>query len=220
MNRVVYCFWTGDNEMSKNRINAYKSLSNACVPVKLITRENLEEYIHPEYPLHKAYPYLSSVHKADYLRCYFMHIYGGGYCDIKIIKHSWIHLFDYLDRHNEKWIVGYREIARKAVAAKTPEDYLFLADNYHLLIGNAAYICKPNTPFTTEWFNELHQKLDDKYDELVKNPAKTHRDYKSDTSDYPLGWNEILGQIFHMLTYKYRDNIWNRLRCPILYNYV
>ena len=57
--------------------------------VLLITPNNLNDYIVKDDPLPEAYNYLSLVHKADYLRTYFMYHYGGGYADIKRYQHSW-----------------------------------------------------------------------------------------------------------------------------------
>lgn len=55
--------------------------------IVLITPNNLANYV--KEPLHEAFSYLSLTHKADYLRCYFMHYFGGGYTDIKAHFKSW-----------------------------------------------------------------------------------------------------------------------------------
>ena len=117
--------------------------------------ERLHKYILPTNPLHPSYNYLSETHKADYLRTYFMHFYGGGYSDIKRTTDSWLKSFDDLDKSN-KWIIGYKEI--DGGTAYGP------SDNYKELIGNCAYICKPNTPLTTEWYNEMISLLNKKID--------------------------------------------------------
>src|SRR5690606_33031178 len=97
----------------KNSIEHIRSKSG--VEVELITSENLKRYIVEDFPLHPSYEYLSYVHRADYLRAYFMHHHGGGYCDIKIIEHAWKNTFLKLNRDNEKWIVGYPEVAPSAI---------------------------------------------------------------------------------------------------------
>jgi hypothetical protein len=80
----IYCFWTGDNEMSQNRLDGLHNLQTVSeCEVILVTPQNLNQYILPDAPLHPGYKYLSETHKADYLRTYFMHFYGGGYSDIK-----------------------------------------------------------------------------------------------------------------------------------------
>ena len=87
--RKIYTFWTGNNPMSESRQSHFELLKLVSgVEVVLITPNNLSEYILPEYPLHHAFKYLSLVHKADYLRCYFMHHYGGGYSDIKAAQYN------------------------------------------------------------------------------------------------------------------------------------
>ena len=43
-----------------------------------------------------------------------------------------------------------------------------LADKWEDLIGNGAYICKANTPFVIEWYNEMIKLMDEKYSELKK----------------------------------------------------
>jgi len=61
---------------------------NSGVKVELITSKNLTKYIKPEDPLPEGFQYLHYVHRADYLRTYFMHHYGGGYADIKTFPYS------------------------------------------------------------------------------------------------------------------------------------
>lgn len=51
------------------------------MPVCLITKDNLSTFIKPEFPLHEAFPYLSAVHRSDYIRAYLMHFYGGAWHD-------------------------------------------------------------------------------------------------------------------------------------------
>ena len=63
-----------------------------------MNRENLSSWIAEKSPLHPAYNYLSSVHKADYLRCYLMHHHGGAYSDIKVIENSLYYLLNSLKK--------------------------------------------------------------------------------------------------------------------------
>jgi len=67
-----------------------------------VYKDDLSKYI-LEHPLHEAYEYLSETHKADYLRTYFMHFYGGGYSDIKRSSGSWLKAFDDLE-NSDKWL--------------------------------------------------------------------------------------------------------------------
>ena len=98
VDRVIYIFWTGDNEITPNRLEGIKSLERVSgIEVKLITPKNLPEYIKNEDPLPDAYNNLSLNHRSDYLRSYFMYHYGGGYADIKTYFHSWVSAFDKLN---------------------------------------------------------------------------------------------------------------------------
>ena len=127
-----------------------------------MTPSNLNKYILPDYPLHEAYPYLSETHKADYLRCYFMHHYGGGYTDIKPTTKSWIPSFDKLN-NSDKYAIGYQEI-KGGVCSNNP----IVVQKYDELIGNGAYIFKPYTPITYEWREKTDKILDDKLHLLKK----------------------------------------------------
>ena len=84
VDRVIYVFWTGDNEITPNRLKGIESLQRVSrVKVQLITPKNLPQYIKADDPLPKAYQFLSLNHRSDFLRGYFMYHYGGGYADIK-----------------------------------------------------------------------------------------------------------------------------------------
>ena len=215
---VIYCFWTGDNEFTSNRKDCLEQLINTTeCSVKLITKKNLQEYILPEYPLHPGYEYLSETHKADYLRCYFMHFHGGGYTDIKKAAGSWKKAFEDLQNGNYL-ICGYPEI-EGGVA------YAPVSDKWRELIGAGAFICKPRTELTTEWYNEMITILDTKLEDLRNNPAKFPQDCKEKSvfffylsnSNYPIEWSELLGRIFHKVTYKYKDYLLNTLPKPLLH---
>ncbi len=202
--RIIYCFWTGNNPMSVNRKQALEILKKKTqCRVVLITPENLPEYILPEYPLHKAYNYLSLVHKSDYLRCYFMHHYGGGYTDIKIHEHSWVKAFDKLEKAPEKFISGYREIGSYAVARLNGNLGEDLKKNFSHILGNCSYIARAYSPFTNDWYCELSNRLDGYYDELRKFPGNV----MGDNDGYPITWTGILGDIFHPLCLKYTTAI-------------
>lgn len=245
---VIYCFWTGDNPITENRKKGLEALEkNAGVPVKLITPKNLHEYIKPEYPLHKGYELLSLVHRSDYLRCYFMHHYGGGYADVKPFEHSWKPAFEKLNNQKDKYIIGYPELLYGGI---TPVKHTFLADksiypNYEqladseqkvfndlakhtpLLIGCGAFVCKPNTPITREWYEELHRKMDIAYESLKHFNETEETDYihysmeypKKDEG-YPIPFFHLLGQVFHPIILKHHKHIIQYKKLlPILKNY-
>jgi hypothetical protein len=181
----------------------------------LVTPENLSSYLLPEHPLHPAYEFLSQTHKSDYLRTYFMNFIGGGYSDVKETTGSWVQAFSDLEKNENKWINGYKEMDGKGVA------YIFVRHKWELLIGNGAYICKPNTPLTNEWYNSMLRLLDERLELLRKHPARHPRDaFGENGSLYPLEWNEMLGRIFHRVCYKYRDRLLNTLPISIFHSYL
>jgi hypothetical protein len=213
MNEVIYTFWTGDNPLTESRKLSLQNLNDITgCKIVLITKNNLNNYILKEAPLHEGYIYLSETHKADYLRTYFMHFYGGGYSDIKRTTGPWLKGFYDLE-NSDKWILGYEEIGPGGIAYKPAES------SWKELIGNGAYICKKQTPLTQEWYSEMICVLDSKLDDLRKNPAKSVRDCSEQGTGYPIGWNEMLGRIFHKVCLKYKDKILNTLPPPICYNY-
>jgi hypothetical protein len=171
--------------------------------IELITVDNLEKYIKPEDPLHPAYPYLSETHKCDYLRTYFMRHYGGGYSDIKIPNGSWVKAFDEMQENPEIWINGYHESCPESIACANV-NHLWMK-----LPGNCAYIIRPNTYFVKEWYERQKMLLDERLNALKENPSHATdccREFYPDTK-YPIGWNEMLGRIFHKVAAKYMDRI-------------
>tara|TARA_Y100000389_G_scaffold36271_1_gene30873 strand:- start:322 stop:963 length:642 start_codon:yes stop_codon:yes gene_type:complete len=206
--------------MSDDRHRALSSLKNTNLEIIFINRDNLSSWILKNYPLHPSYKYLSSVHKADYLRCYFMHNYGGAYSDIKVLADSW--LLSYEELHNSEYLInGYKEInCMETAKGRGLIKDVWLALNFYKIIGNGAYICKPNTAFTGEWIDKVHQILDQKYELLVNHPARDHRDFYHKElnggidSEYPLRWAEICGEIFHPLCLKYSKKILKSLPTP------
>jgi hypothetical protein len=211
--KTIFCFWTGTNQPSQQRATCLQQLKEvAGCNVILITPLNLKEYILETEPLHPAYDFLSETHKSDYLRTYFMHFYGGGYSDIKCTTGSWIDHFESL-QNSDKWITGYKEI-NGGVAYQPYVNY------WPELIGNGAYICKPKTPLTEEWYTSMILFLDTKLDALKQYPSTFPQD-RAEVSNgkYPIEWNEMLGRIFHRVCYKYKDQLMNTLPISIFHSY-
>ena len=249
MNYKIYCFWLNEEEMSDNRKKSLDNLRNVTdCEIVFIDKYTLPNYILPEYPLHEGYEYLSEVHKSDYLRCYFMHHYGGGYSDIKQTLGSWVPFFDKLYSDENIYCIGYAEKSVNDVAIlemctlnpvqskycieySTNEsgnewDSTQIRQNWSSLIGNGAYICKKNTKFTKDWLLRLNEKMDGYLGQLKANPARWERDARGhinpnngNVSEYPIGWSVIHGNIFHPLCLKYKNNIINDLHYPVCINY-
>ena len=198
---VIYVFWTGDNKLTENRKIGLQSLIEISgVTVILITPKNLKEYILIEHQLHEGFEYLSLIQKSDYLRCYFMLHYGGGYSDIKFCLKSWKFLFTKLNKENDKWVLGIRE----RYAASTPvidgnigKD---LKKYYNNVISNGAFIYKKNSPICKEWMDEIHNRLDFFLEDLKKNPGGIY-----DEDNYPIPWAYLAGHIMHPLILKYSE---------------
>jgi hypothetical protein len=213
--KMLYTFWTGFNQMSQNRKNCLEQLREVSeANVLLIDANNFQDYILQIEPLHPGFTYLSETHKADYLRCYFMHFYGGGYSDIKYTTASWIKSFEEMsDPSNNKTVCGYKEIGPHGVPV------IDLREKWECLIGGGCYICKPNTDFTTKWYNRMIEVLDQKLDLLKANPSKYPQDCSEDGTGYPLAWQEILGRIFHQVCYEERDKVSQSLPILLFHSY-
>lgn len=207
---IIYCFWTGDNDIPPIRRYALNTMEQVTqCKVVFVTKQNLSEFILPDHPIHEAYQYLSDVHKSDYLRTYFMHFYGGGYSDVKFHMKSWVPSFHYIQRTNA-WICGYREFSADGVACE------HLKPMWDQLIGNGSYICKPQTPLTTKWYSRMVALLDERLPELKAHPAKHPRDHKELVGGYPIGWNELLGKIFHQVCSEHIDYVLQALPSPVI----
>ncbi|NEI02411.1 hypothetical protein [Rhizobium leguminosarum] len=211
--RQIFAFWTGDNQMSANRLSALASMHASCeCPVIFLSSRNIRSRELPEAPFHAAYDFLSDTHKADYLRCYFMHHYGGGYSDIKRTTKSWASAFD---SFNDPLInaAGYREIDADSVAPVGGELETRLRRHYRNLMGNGAYVFRPRTIFTQKWYDATHLLLDTKLAELAIHTARHPRDFQGAElspgcfSQYPLKWTEMLGNIFHPIAYEFRRHV-------------
>jgi len=189
VNRLIYQFWTGSNPIPPNRKKCLESNINFGVPTILVTPEKLTEYILPDHPLHPAYPYLSLLHKSDYLRCYFMHFHGGGYADIKFYSknNNWKASFELLDANPDVMIVGQQETMYGS-------PYSSLNSDIHLqkLTTCCFFIMRPRTLLTTKWFEKVNRILDEKLEILRRNPAREIRDVS-----YPLRWAELTGEVLH-----------------------
>lgn len=209
----IFCLWTDKNIMSEDRRKCLSTIKNSGLEVIFINPTNLSSWVLENAPLHPAYNYLSSVHKADYLRCYLMHHHGGGYTDIKHIRNSWLLPLEQLEK-SDCFINGYREVSFLETArGRGLIKDLWIALNFYRVIGACAYICKPKTAFTQEWIDGVTDVLDRKFEKLKSYPAQHPRDFSNkifengSISNYPLRWTDICGQIFHPLCLKYSKKL-------------
>ena len=206
----VFTCWLGPWEMSEARKQCLESIKkNIDVKHIHITDENLKEYIKPEAPLHEGYQYLSGNHRSDYIRCYMMHHYGGGYTDVKQSSYAWTPYFKELEAAKDKWLLGSKEANESVVGffLNKPEDEKLVKENWKMLVGNGAFIFRPNTPFTREWYAAVQAELDKHLDALRKNPSQKGINGSNITPGYPIEWVGLQGAIFHPLCVKYHDKI-------------
>jgi hypothetical protein len=215
--RTLFCLWTGDEIMSDNRLRAIWTIfSNTGCAVAFINSDTISEWVKREFPLHPAFPYLSSTHKSDYLRCYLMHHYGGGYTDIKLTTKKWGEFFDQLE-NTDKFALGYTELPH-GIPHIEGEFGDLLRKSHAELIGLCAFIFRKNTPLTERWLEQTERLLDAKLALLLQHPARHPQDQagvvlpNGEKSSYPLRWAELLGEIFHPLIFKFRDCL---LKAPI-----
>ena len=223
---VLFCVWTGNNPLTPNRAESLLSIyKETNCPVLFLTQNNIQDWELKNAPFHPAYEYLSETHKADYLRCYFMHHFGGGYSDLKRTVRSWMPAFEMLRESPNVLGVGYKEIGPQGVAECPEPLRTELRLNYDRLLGNCAYIFRKQSVFTQRWIDAVHLLLDAKSDTLRNNPARHPMDHfnailpDQSTSAYPLRWTELLGEIFHPLSYEFRDRLIQIDIAPKLDNY-
>lgn len=203
------------------RQEALNSLRSSGLPVTLVTAGKLNEFVLKSSPLHRNFYALSAIHRADYLRCYFMHQYGGAYSDIKFTSHSWTLAFDEL-KTSDRLVCGYREIGPKGVARVGGIKYIRMLIQHRRLLGNCAFICKPQTQFTKLWFGELHKRMDSLSVELERNPSAHPEDFKGKKglpshpkgSPYPVQWTHLMGDIFHPLCLEHHNHLMYSLPSP------
>jgi len=219
-NRILHLCWFSDfKTMSYNRKLSLKILyKTSGVNINLITNKNFYQYENLEIPIHKGFQYLSDVHKSAYTRCYMMYFFGGGYSDIKPNSFDWNKYFDklYLSEYDA---AGYRETRFEDIV-NFWEDSEFIKkeveNNYFNFAGNGLYIYKPKTKIARLWLEEVHKKLDYKFEDLKKYPGTFHpyaitgglggqsehvsAMYKD--SKYPIEWGEINGKIIQRLQYE------------------
>jgi len=222
--RTVFCVWSGHNPMSAQRIQALWSIyNNLGCPIALITPHRLNDWVLPSEPLHPAYAMLSETHKADYLRCYLMHHYGGGYSDIKHSAASWHPFFEAIQQ-SDALALGYTEIPNGMPHLEGALGEQIQREHFRV-IGLCAFIFRRQSLITSAWYAQMLSLLDRKLDQLRAHPAQHPQDQygvqlpNGSFSSYPLHWAELLGEIFHPLIYHYRDRLLHAPIAPAFFGY-
>jgi hypothetical protein len=222
----LFSAWMGPGEMSEARAKALNSIVIHCgVPFNFISNTNIQSWIHKDFPLHPAFHLLSAVHQCDYLRCYVLHVYGGGYTDIKPTNHNWNQFFEDFRNSKYEYGAGYTEINSFGVAKVGGNLEELMKNNYEKLIGVCSLIVTPNTTFTKTWFAKTHALLDKNISKLIENPAKHPQDHLEakfeggHISQYPLRWTELGGDILHPLIFENYSSFMHLNMAPIFTNY-
>ena len=222
---VVFCSWAGTNPMSPQRAECLLSIyANTLCPVMFLSASNMHHWEVEGSPFHEGFQFLSATQKADYIRCYMMHHFGGGHTDVKRTSKSWKPFFQLVRDSPYHYGLGYTEIGPQGVAPVGDPLESEMRQNYSKLIGNCAYIFKKKTEFTYEWFLQTHAMLDLNLEALRENPARHPQDHLDVTlpdgsvSKYPLPWLAFCN-IFHVLAYELRSRILHADIAPSFQDY-
>lgn len=172
---------------------------NIGVHIQMLYWKDWYNMILPDHPLHEGFRYLSCIHKADYLRCYFMHHFGGGYSDIKYYtpNNNWNLCFDIMDAVPQVEVIGQPEVMEGSPITEFNGRW-----QLPKLISNCYFICRPRSNFTTTWYNRLMQKMDEFLPELRRHPAT---DIFGRENGYPVPWASLLGVIVHSTVMEFRE---------------
>lgn len=226
----VFIFWIGNAEMTQARRACLETIPETGCTLHLITDATLPSFISNRHPLHEAYPFLSPIHRSDYLRAYFMHYFGGGYTDIKRTTRSWLPAFEAIRAQNMLG-GGYQEVPRgtgRFHKSRVGGKYYYLEDSiarpraywryrlqafqYRRLIGNGAFIFRPGSEFTARWLTIVERRLSLLLPLLRENPARYPKeiagnDYGDGPSRYPVPWSFLLGDILGPLGLIYQNKL-------------
>ena len=145
----------------------------------------------------------------------------------------WEKAFNILEHDSNLLMIGVKPTIGHLLA--NIEEYTYelrnnLIEKMDRLCYMGAFIFKPRSQITTEWYNELHSRLDKYLPKLKSNPSKYTREcfdpglgfalpaptwelpvqqFLSMKTEYPLSWNIILAQILYPIQLKYLDRIAN-----------
>lgn len=203
--RRVFVFWTGDNPLTPNRADALGQMRTllADTEVLLVTPREMRDWEVPDWPFHPLLNQLSYIHRADYLRAYFLHHHGGGYADLKRPTHAWADVFDRLDA-SAAWMAGYRVPVRLMTPNMVDDKHERLMKKWSdRRLGQSAYLARPRTPLTTEWLTEVERRLEVNAENLLAHPGNE----RGSNPGYPIPFNSILAQVLDPLQVKYNEHL-------------
>ncbi|HRW17338.1 MAG TPA: hypothetical protein P5181_00675 [Dermatophilaceae bacterium] len=211
----VFTFWTGDNDLTPNRRASLERMRETIgLPVVLVTPDTLPDWIVPNHPLHAAYQHLSLVHRSDYLRAYFLHHHGGGYCDIKQPVESWAAAAQSLRDHPDTWLLASPVEHASWVGRHPGRLGADLRRHYRLIGASGSFLGRAGNPLTAEWVRELDRRLDYFAPQLAAFPGEI----RGEVVGYPISWNVLLNHVLHPLCLKHHEHVRTdpRLRLSLL----
>ena len=234
----IFAFWTGDNPISANRLDCFATFGVTGLEPVMVTAETLDQWVVADWPLHPAYPYLSAIHRSDYLRPYFMYHHGGGYADIKRQGGSWRAAIERVRASPRLVGAGYPEIrggtvlidrspllGRPHFLATPLPGPVASATTWAMralrpaLIGNGAYYFEPKSEFARRWLVEAERRLTLYLPLLKRSPATNPRARLGDPGGYPIPWANIHGDILQPLALLRRWQLTASLPRPDFTNY-
>ena len=187
--------------MSPQRAACLESMKkNIRVPIEFLGWKDWAERILPEAPLHPGFRYLSCNHKADYLRCYFMHHFGGGYADIKhyTSQNNWDVCFDIMNALPQIQVIGVPEIMGGSSIGEYNNVWII-----QKLLSNGWFICRSRSNFTSAWYARLMCQMDKYLPSLMRHPAIKPMS-REGQDGYPVPWAAMQGEIFHKTIMDFR----------------
>ena len=232
----IFVAWLGDNPMSQPRSRALEAIKRLGHETVLVTQENLSDWVVPNAPLPRSYELLTAIQQADVLRCYLMHHHGGGYTDIKAPTDAWHHAFK--EMSDQKLLaMGYPEVRggvatlgadpnrRLQVRSSQWWRYQWLRVNRRRLIGNCAFIFRPQTDLTEQWWRDVTERLETVRPLLEARPARYPRERRGHVeygavSDYPVPWSYLGGDSMQPLILRFHKQIGRKLPAPSFTDYL
>lgn len=210
--KVVWCFWWDGDLTPNRRVGLELIRKNLNLPVCLVTKNNIAEFVLKDRPLHSAFSLLSDVHKSDYMRAYLLHCYGGCWSDIKPVAVSYAEAM-ILFSSSDAILMGKPEIEGGAAAVHSVCGK-WMPDEWQSLVATNRWIGRADTLFSAELLESMNEFLSRKHMALLRSPAKGPYDcLRPDVNPlaisiphYPIQWT-FIGDFFHPLVYKYRESV-------------
>eukprot|EP00038_Savillea_parva_P003278 m.123475 g.123475 ORF g.123475 m.123475 type:complete len:555 (-) comp11129_c0_seq4:929-2593(-) len=225
---VIWIMWFAlPDTMNMGKGAAVKQLqSESGITVNVLKLDQAIKTLNKDYdPIHPLMKSdaVSLYHKAEYMRVYVLHHYGGAVADFRSTAGTWDGIFKKFEDRNV-WLVGGPTEGTSTVHCCG--DYLkFLggspascdivrekvAEIDERGLGSSAMAARAGSPLTHAWLRALNWRLDYLHDDILAHPTPfrwcCHNRTDVRTQAYPLGWTELRDDIFYPLVAKYKDHV-------------